>query len=101
MSTPDLAQSKPTIVPKPWQNGLGPYYIGLFLWVVFFDQLGLRALTVGGVLWAVLGAAVAGPLCYLLLFRVPAIWGQATGKALPELAESSFGTAGARWVPGL
>ena len=101
MSTPDPAKPKPAIVPKPWQDGLGPYYIGLFLWVVFFDQLGLRALPVGGVLWAVIGAAVAGPLCYLLLFRVPAEWGQATGKPLPELAESSFGVAGARWVPGL
>ena len=101
MSTPDLAKPKPSIVPKPWQNGLGPYYIGFFLWVVFFDQLGLRALPVGGVLWAALGAAVAGPLCYLLLFRVPATWGQATGKPLHELAESSFGAAGARWVPGL
>ena len=95
------AKPQPTIVPKPWQSGLGPYYIGLFLWVVFFDQLGLRALPVGGVLWSVLGAAVAGPLCYLLLFRVPATWGQATGKTLPELAESTFGTGGARWVPGL
>ena len=101
MSTPDPSKHKPAIVPKPWQSGLGPYYIGLFLWVVFFDQLGLRALHVGGVLWAVLGAAVAGPLCYLLLFRVPATWGQATGRTLPELAESSFGAAGARWVPGL
>lgn len=91
----------PAIVPKPWQTGLGPYYIGLFLWVVFFDQLGLRALPVGGVLWSVLGAAVAGPLCYLLLFRVPAAWGQATGKPLTELGQSTFGRAGARWLPGL
>ncbi len=102
MSTSEAAAPpKPTIVPKPWQTGLGPYYIGLFLWVVFFDQLGMRALPVGGVLWAVLGAAVAGPLCFLLLFRVPATLGQATGKPLPELAESSFGVGGARWVPGL
>lgn len=102
MSTSEPSTTpKPAIVPKPWQSGLGPYYIGLFLWVVYFDQIGLRALPVGGVLWSVLGAAVAGPLCYLLLFRVPATWGQATGKTLPELAESSFGTGGARWVPGL
>lgn len=101
MTHSDISKPTPAIVPKPWQTGLGPYYIGLFLWVVFFDQLGLRALPVGGVLWAVLGAVVAGPLCYLLLFRVPATWGQATRKMLPELAESSFGVAGARWVPGL
>ncbi|HEY2156458.1 MAG TPA: hypothetical protein VGH33_12560 [Isosphaeraceae bacterium] len=94
-------QSSPAIVPKPWQTGLGPYYIGLFLWIVYFDQLGLRALPVGGLMWSVLGAAAAGPLCYLLLFRVPATWGQATRKALPELTTSTFGEGGARWIPGL
>ncbi len=102
MSTPSTtAGPRREIVPKPWQTGLGPYYIGLFLWIVYFDQLGLRALPVGGLMWSVLGAAAAGPLCYLLLFRVPASWGQATGRALPELAASTFGEAGARWVPGL
>ncbi len=93
--------SQPEIVPRPWQTGLGPYYIGLFLWIVYFDQIGLRALPVGGLMWSVLGAVVAGPLCYLLLFRVPAAWGQATRKPLPDLATSTFGEAGARWVPGL
>ena len=101
MSNPPTPKPKPLIVPKPWQKGLGPYYIGLFLWIVFFDQLGVRALAVGGVGWSFLGAVVAGPLCYLLLFRVPSLWGHATGKNLPELAESTFGVRGARWVPGL
>ncbi len=98
---PPTPASPPEIVPKPWQTGLGPYYIGLFLWIVYFDQLGLRSLPVGGLMWSVLGAVAAAPLCYLLLFRVPATWGQATRKALPELATSTFGEAGARWVPGL
>jgi cytosine permease len=101
MLTPDASKPKPAIVPKSWQNGLGPYYVGLFLWVVFFDQLGLRALTVGGLGASVLGVVVAGPICYLLFFRVPAIWGYRTGKPLPELASSTFGAAGSRWVPGL
>ncbi len=100
MSKPLPLKPKPEIVRKPWQTGLGPYYIGLFLWVVFFDQLGVRALPVGGVGWSFLGALVAGPLCYLLLFRVPSLWGYSTGKPLPLLAESTFGTRGARWVPG-
>ena len=47
------------------------------------------------------GRLVAGPLCYLLLFRVPAEWGRRTGRPFHELAESSFGVGGARWVPGL
>jgi len=101
MSDAAPAVPGPTIVPKPWSTGLGPYYIGLFLGIVSFDQLGVRALPVGGLGWSCLGALVAGPLCYLLLFRVPATWGQATGLALPELGRSTFGSGGARWVPGL
>ena len=101
MLTQAASKPKPLIVKKPWQNGLGPYYIGLFLWIVFFDQLGMRTLQVGGIIWSVLGAVVAGPLCYLLLFRIPATWGHTTGKALPELAQSTFGQRGAKWVPGL
>jgi cytosine permease len=102
MSTPNAA-TKPlaAIVPKPWQTGLAPHYIGLFLWIVYFDQVGVRALPVGGLMWSVLGAAVAGPLCFLLLFQVPATWGQANRKTLPELAASTFGERGAPWVPGL
>jgi cytosine permease len=89
------------IVKKPWQNGLGPYYVGLFLWVVFFDQLGMRALPIAGVGWSFLGALVAGPLCFLLLYRVPALWGHATGKTIVALGTSTFGQAGSRWIPGL
>jgi cytosine permease len=101
MPTTDPPKPKPTIVKKPWENGLGPYYIGLFLWVVYFDQIGLRALQVGGLGWSFLGVVVGGLMCYLLLYRVPAQWGFATGKPLPELAASTFGVSGARWVPGL
>jgi cytosine permease len=101
MTPTDPPKPTRTIVPKPWQNGLGPYYIGLFLWVVYFDQLGLRALQVGGIGWSFLGVVVGGLMCYLLLFRVPAQWGLETGKPLPELAASTFGARGARWVPGL
>lgn len=101
---PNPAKPKKPSIPiekKPWQTGIGPYYIGLCLWVVFFDRLGARALAVGGVGWSSLGALAGGLLCYLLLFRVPATWGQATGKGLADLGTSTFGRAGARWVPGL
>jgi cytosine permease len=89
------------VVPKPWQTGLAPVYIGMFLWVAFFDQLGRRALPIGGLAWSVLGAAVAGPLAYLLLFRAPASWGHREGKPLKVLASSTFGVQGATMVPGL
>ncbi len=96
MATSDISKHSKVIVSKPWQAGLGPYYVGLFLWVVFFDQLGLRALPVGGVLWPFLGALIAGPLCYLFLYRVPAVWGFRTGKPIGEIAQSTFGQTGAR-----
>ena len=86
---------------KPWQTGLAPVYIGLFLWVAFFDQLGRRTLPTAGLGWPLLGALAAGPLAYLLLFRVPALWGQATGRSLAIVATATFGSTGAKLVPGL
>lgn len=89
------------VEPKSWQTGLAPVYIGIFLWVAFFDQLGRRALPVGGLGWSILGAAVAGPLAYLLLFRVPATWGQQVGQGLAVVSTSTFGARGSALVPGL
>ena len=89
------------VAPKPWQTGLAPVYIGMFLWVAFADQLGRRALPIGGLRWSMLGAMVAGPACYLLLFRVPATWGLRVGRPLDVVATSTFGARGASLVPGL
>jgi len=89
------------IVPKPWQTGLAPAYIGMFLWVGFFDQLGRRALPLGGLGCALLGAAVAGPLSYALLFRSSANWGHRAGRPLDIVATGTFGVRGASLVPGL
>jgi cytosine permease len=91
----------PAVEPKPWQTGLAPVYIGVFLWVGFFDQIGRRALFVGGLGWSLLGAAVAGPLGYLLLYRASAIWGQQTGRGLAGVSASTFGSKGSLTVPGL
>lgn len=84
----------PRLERKGWQATTAPSYITLFLWVVFFDQLGRRTLAIGGLGWSVLGAAVAGVLCYLLLYRVPALWGQQTGRPLTVLGASTFGVTG-------
>jgi len=96
-----IPPASPEIERKPWQTGLAPVYIGTFLWIAFFDQLGRRALPVGGLLPSVLGAAVAGPLAYLLLFRPSALWGHRVGKPLGVIATSTFGVRGAAIVPGL
>jgi cytosine permease len=85
----------------PWQTSTAPRYIGLFLWIVFFDQLGRRTLAVGGLLPSVLGAIAAGLLCYLLLYYVPAMWGFRTGQPLTTLGTSTFGEAGTGWLTGV
>lgn len=86
---------------KPWQSGLAPVYIGLFLWIAFFDQIGRRTVPTAGLLWPALGAIVAGPLNYWLLFHGPAMWGQRTGRPLATVSTATFGTTGAKLVPGL
>ncbi len=99
MST--IPQAGSVVERKPWQTGLAPVYIGTFLWIAFFDQLGRRALPIGGLLPAMLGAAVAGPLAYLLMFRPSGLWGQSAHKPLKEIATSTFGVNGALLMPGL
>lgn len=89
-----VALNSPPVERKGWQTTSAPSYIALFLGAVYFDQLGRRTLAIGGIGWSVLGAAVAGLLCYVLLYRVPALWGQKTGRPLTILASSTFGTTG-------
>jgi cytosine permease len=95
------ALESPPLDLRGWQTSLAPTLIGLFLWVVFFDQIPAETLRLGGVLWPVVGAAVAGLFGYGLLYRVPAIWGMRTGRPLAVIATSTFGARGATWVPGL
>ena len=86
---------------QSWTSGMAPAYIGTFLWVAFLDKLGIRAMPVGGLIPAVAGVGVASVLAYLLLYRVPALWGFSAGRPLDEVAESTFGHRGALAVPNL
>lgn len=99
--TLQAALDRPPLDRRGWQTGLAPQAIGLFLWVAFFDQIPREAVGRCGLLWPVAGAAVGGLLCYLLLFRAPALWGQRTGRPIAVLAARTFGVDGATWVPGL
>ncbi len=91
----------PPLERKGWQTTIAPGYIGLFLWVVYFDRIAGRALAIGGLGWSVVGAAVAGLLCYRLLYYAPAMWGFRTGRPLAVLASSTFGARGSTWMTGV
>jgi cytosine permease len=93
-----VAGPSPALERQPWLTSTAPKYIGLFLWVVYYDQLARETLAVGGLLPSVLGALVAGVLCYLLLYAPPALWGFRTGMPLTTLGTSTFGVTGARWL---
>jgi cytosine permease len=86
---------------KSWQSSTAPRFIGLFLWVVYFDQLGRQTLATGGLMPSVLGALVAGILCTVLLYHVPAMWGFHTGQPLSVLGTSTFGASGSIWMTGV
>ncbi len=102
LPTPLIAAlNQPLLERKGWQKALAPQLIGLFLWIPFFDQIPQETLSAGGIGWPVLGAALAAWLCYLWLYRPPAMWGMTTGHPLGVLATSTFGTRGATWIPGL
>ncbi|WP_422927060.1 purine-cytosine permease-like transporter [Singulisphaera sp. PoT] len=99
--TAESATATPPLVRKPWQTSIAPTFISLFLWMVYFDQLGRRALPLGGLIWCVIGAAAGGLLCYLLLYYGPAMWGQRTGFATEVLGTDTFGERGAPWFTHL
>lgn len=99
---PLLAALNSKEIPRrPWQSTLAPHFIGLFLWVAYFDQIPRETLSIGGLLWPVLGSGLGGLLSYLLLYRTPAVWSLTTGRPLSILSTSTFGVEGATYVPGL
>jgi cytosine permease len=101
MSTQSAPSSSQAIEPKSWEWGIAPHYIGLFLWVAFFDRLAPTTLIVGGLLPSVAGAAAGGVLTFLLLYLGPAWLGFRTKQSMPDLIASCFGERGAKWLGGL
>lgn len=95
------ATSEIPIERRSWEHTIAPHYIGLFLWIAFFDSLGARAVPMAGIVWPFLGVAIAAILCYQLLYYVPAVWGCRTGRPLTVLATSTFGVKGSFWLTGV
>ena len=83
-----------------WDKAIAPHYIGLFLWIVFFDRLAGGTLVVGGLIASILAAAVGGVFCFVLLYLPLSLWGESTRRPLPVLAASTFGARGSIWIPG-
>src|SRR5690242_20827357 len=95
------AVPNPTSNRAPWYANTAPAYAGIFLWVVFYQQLGQGTLEHAGPLFSLFSLAVAGLLSYGLYYYVPAMLGMKTGYPLYVVGSSTFGTAGGYIMPGL
>jgi cytosine/uracil/thiamine/allantoin permease len=100
-SSLQAALDAPVADRRPWQNDIAPTYIGLFLLVAYYDGMSRQTLAVGGLMWSLVGAAVAGLLCFVLLYYVPAMWGMRSRQPLAVVATSTFGASGSPWIPGV
>ena len=85
----------------PWYVNTAPSYAGIFLWVVFYQEIATRTLSAGGVAVCLAALAVAGVLCYFLYYYAPAMLGMKTGYPLYVVGSSTFGATGGYLMPGL
>lgn len=98
-----LAKATPNPAEKraPWHANIAPSYAGIFLWIAFYKGMAGGTLQYGGLAICLLGALVAGALCYGLYYYVPAMMGMKTGYPLYVVGSSTFGTRGGYLMPGL
>jgi cytosine permease len=85
----------------PWYKSTFPAYASIFLWVGFYQKIAEPTLSRAGAGICVLGALVAGLLCFSLYYYVPGMLGMQTGRPLYVVGTSTFGTAGGFLIPGL
>ncbi|MGD0013124.1 MAG: cytosine permease [Bryobacteraceae bacterium] len=84
-----------------WFKNIAPSYAGVFLWVVFYEQLAGGTLTRAGVGLSLLALLAAGLLCFGFYYFAPAMLGMKTGYPLYVVGSSTFGTTGGYLMPGL
>lgn len=84
-----------------WYVNTAPSYAGVWLWVVFYQQIARGTLDQAGLAWSLTGLVVAALLCYALFYFVPGMLGMKTGYPLSVVGTSTFGTAGGYLMPGL
>jgi cytosine permease len=85
----------------PWYVNTAPSYAGIFLWVVFYQEIATKTLSAGGVGLCLAALAAAGVLCYFLYYYAPAMLGMKTGYPLYVVGSSTFGATGGYLMPGL
>ena len=95
------AAPNPTARRAPWYANTAPSYAGIFLWIVFYQQLAGGTLAHAGLGFCLAALLVAGLLCYFLYYVVPATMGMRTGFPLYVVGSSTFGTSGGYIMPGL
>src|ERR1017187_10180762 len=98
-----LAKAVPNPAAKraPWYANTAPSYAGIFLWVAFYKAMAGATIAHGGLGLCLLALAIAGVLCYVLYYRVPAMLGMQTGYPLYVVGSSTFGVMGGYVMPGL
>jgi cytosine permease len=84
----------------PWYKNTAPTYAGVFLWVVFYREIG-GALEHAGPALCLAGLLVAGLISYGMFYYIPALTGMRTGYPLYVVGSSTFGTQGGYLMPGL
>jgi cytosine permease len=98
-----IAKAVPNARDKraPWYVNTAPSYAGIFLWVVFYQEIATKTLSAGGVGLCLAALATAGVLCYFLYYYAAAMLGMKTGYPLYVVGSSTFGATGGYLMPGL
>lgn len=95
------ASPNPPSNRAPWYVNTAPSYAGIFLWIAFYNDIAKGTITQASLVSCIVAIAIAGFLCYLLYYRVPAMLGMQTGFPLYVVGSSTFGTTGGYLMPGL
>ncbi len=84
----------------PWYKNTAPTYAGIFLWFVFWNEVGKFGLNEAGVGPCFIALLVAALLCHYLFYLIPGLLGMKTGRPLYIVGTSTFGAMGGLLMPG-
>lgn len=84
-----------------WYKNTAPTYAGIFLWIVFYREIGSGTLDHASLGLCLLALLVAGLISYGLFYYIPATLGMRTGLPLYVVGSSTFGSLGGYLMPGI